>query len=163
MSDDDGAGKIPDGRFLPDPMDPFDPEIETRHAGKVFVVPQRVLAGAGVRASDGTDPAVIGDRLLLCLWDVIDGTSIWLEFQSVGEHEVPHESKRLRAGTDTNWMNPARPSRYRDGVLWLLGRPGAPFRYRQTQQRHITPNELSAVRSRMSASSVDALVPRQTA
>lgn len=146
-------------RFAPDPADPFDPEVETQHTGKVFVIPQRVLAGAGIRASDGTDPVAIGDRLLLCLWDLSDGTSIWLELQTIGDFAIPHESKRLRAGVDANWMNPARPSHYRDGTLWLLGRPGSPFRYRQLQQRHITDRELNVVRSRMSPASVNALMP----
>lgn len=158
----DNVGNQPtvrDGRFVADPADPFGPETETQHAGKVFVVPQHVLIGAGIRSSDGTDPVVIGDRLLLCLWDAQDGTSIWLGLQSSGDFEIPFESKLLRAGTDPNWMNPARITRYRDGTLWLLGRPGAPFRYRQAQQRAITRDELTVVRGRMSPTSVDALVP----
>lgn len=135
-----------------------EPEDTTLHAGKVFVVPLNVLWAAGVVASDGTDPAVIGDRLLLCLWDVVDQRSIWLELQSNGEYAIPHDAKYLTAGQDPNWMNPGRTSYYRDGTIWLLGRRNQPFTYRQQQRRGGYVGELNNIRERISRASIRRLL-----
>ncbi len=85
--------------------DPYEPENDQVHADKVFVLQVGVLRAAGAIASDGTAPDVIGDRLLLCLWDLVDGRSIWIELQTNGEYTIPHEAKFLTAGNDPNWMN----------------------------------------------------------
>jgi hypothetical protein len=137
---------------------PYRPKNISRHAGKVFVIPLTVVRAAGVVASDGTDPAVIGDRLLLCLWDVLDGRSIWLELQSNGEYSIPHQAKYLAAGSDPNWMNPAKVSCYRNDTIWRLGRPNVPFTYRQTQQRGVKIDELDNIRSRISHESIRRLL-----
>lgn len=145
-------------RFRETARDPYQPEDNQRHAGKVFVIPLIVLRAAGVAASDGTDPAVIGDRLLLCLWDVVDGRSIWLELQSNGEYSIPHESKYLAAGSDPNWMNPTRVSYYRNGTIWRLGRPSQPFTYQQAQRRGVNIQELDNIRTRISRDSIRQLL-----
>ena len=145
-------------RFLQAQKLPFTPESDIRHAGKVFVLTQGVLQAGGATSSDGSDVSVLADRFLLCLWDVDDGTSIWIALQSNGDYQLPHASKRLHAGSDANWMDASKLSRYRDGTIWRLGRPGRPFRHRQQQQRSITPEELAVVRSRVSASSIATLV-----
>jgi hypothetical protein len=119
-----------------------------------------VLDGAAVQASDGSDPSLLKDRFLLCLWDVTDGTSIWLPLQSEGEYEIPHEAKVLLAGEDANWMNPNKISRYRDWTLWRLGRPGRPFNFAQKQQRAVRVPELERIRSQISGSSVESLLER---
>lgn len=158
-----GEGPDRDRRnLLPSSADPSSPEVDTRHAGKVFVVPQTVLEAAGVVASDGTDPAVLKDRLLLCLWDVNDGTSLWIAVQTAGDYEIPHGAKVLASGDDPNWMNSSYRSRYRDGTVWRLGRPGRPFKYRQRQQRAVTLAELERIRARISSPSVARLIAQGT-
>ena len=144
--------------FRDTPEDPYDPEDNKAHAGKVFVLQVGVLRAAGATASDETDPALIGDRLLLCLWDLADGRSIWLELQSNGEFAIPHEAKYLKAGTDPNWMNPDKISYYRDGTIWLLGRRNRPFTHRQAQQRGVSIQELGNIRSRISEASITRLL-----
>lgn len=140
------------------PPDPYDPEEPTLHAGKVFVIPQSVLRAAGVVASDGTDPALIGDRFLLCLWDLRDGRSLWLAVQSTGDFEIPHRAKYIRRGDDPNWMNPKKQSRYRDGTVWCLGRKDNPFRFLQKQQRGVGVQELDKMRARLSRDSIHKLL-----
>lgn len=140
------------------PENPFDPECDTQHAGKVFVLNQTVLLAVGATASNGTDISVLKDRFLLCLWDVDDGTSLWIALQSDGDYDIRHSSKRLHAGEDPNWMNESKVSRYRDGTVWRLGRKGSPFRHKQQQQRAIGKEELDQVRSRISTGSIAALV-----
>lgn len=146
--------------LLPVPDNPFAPESDTRHAGKVFVLTQGVLRAGNATASDGSDISVLADRFLLCLWDADDGTSLWIELQSSGEYDITHANKRLYAGEDPNWMDASKISRYRDGTIWRMGRPGSPFRHRQQQQRAITKAELTQVQSRVSRPSIDALVPQ---
>jgi hypothetical protein len=147
-------------QFLPTSENPYDPEDRTRHAGKVFVVSRSVLDGAGVQASDGSDPSSLKDRFLLCLWDAADGTSIWLPLQSEGEYKIPHEAKLLLAGEDPNWMDPELISHHRNWTLWRLGRPGRPFDFSQKQQRAVRVSELERIRSRISESSVKSLLQR---
>jgi hypothetical protein len=144
--------------ILPDDPAAYPPARDTIHAGKVFVVPQSVLKAAGVMSSDGSDASVLGDRFLLCLWDVDDGTSIWLPVQSFGDFAIPHSAKLLLAGTDPNWMDEARPSKYRDGTLWRLGLPRRPFMFSQQQQRAVTKDELDVIRTRISLGSVQVLI-----
>jgi hypothetical protein len=146
-------------QFLPTPENPYDPEDRQRHAGKVFVIPHVALVGGAVQASDESDPLVLKDRLLLCLWDLTAGTSIWLPIQSEGEYVTPHEANLLLGGQDPNWMNPARISRHRNGTLWRLGRPGRPFAFYQREQRAVRLPELELIRSRISESSLKSLLP----
>lgn len=138
--------------------DPYDPENEYRHAGKVFVLTQKVLHAASAKASDGSDPSVLADRFLLCLWDVDDDTSLWIALQSNGDYEITHGNKRLSAGSDPNWMDASIPSKYRDGTVWRLGRCGKPFRHSQGEQRFITRDELLRVQGRISEDSINILV-----
>lgn len=144
--------------LLPAAENPYDPDDETRHAGKVFVLTQGVLRAVNVTSSDGAQPSVLADRLLLCLWDVDDGRSLWIELQSLGEFEIPHAAKRLYAGTDPNWMNEQKVSHYRDGTVWRLGRPNMPFKHHQTQQRAVIVEELHRIRNRISQASIDCLI-----
>lgn len=147
-------------KLQPAPDNPFAPEIETQHAGKVFVLTQEVLRAGNATASDGSDISVLADRFLLCLWDVDDGTSLWIALQSKGDYEITPANKCLYAGYDPNWMDASKISRYRDGTIWRMGRPGNPFRHSQQQQRAITREELAQVQSRVSRTSIDALVPQ---
>lgn len=144
--------------FRPAARDPYEADDNTLHAGKVFVIPQSVLTAAAAIASDGTAPREIGDRLLLCLWDVVDGRSIWLELQSNGENSIPHEAKYLTRGLDPNWMNPEKISYYRNGTIWCLGRPGTAFTYRQAEQRGVRIAELENIRARISPDSIKRLL-----
>jgi hypothetical protein len=145
-------------QLLEAPENPLDPECETRHAGEVFVLMQDVLRAGNATSSDGSDLSVLADRFLLCIWDVDDGTSLWIALQSNGDHEIAHGNKMLYAGTDDNWMNPSKVSRYRDGTIWRLGRRSQPFRHRQQQQRAISKEELTQVQTRISRASIDALL-----
>jgi hypothetical protein len=147
-------------KLKPVPDNPFDPGSETQHAGKVFVLTQGVLRAGNATASDRCDISVLADRFLLCLWDVDDGTSLWIALQSNGDYDIAHANKRLYAGRDPNWMDASKVSRYRDGTIWRMGSPGRPFRHTQQQQRAITKEELTQVQSRISKASIDALVPR---
>lgn len=143
--------KIRADRGMPSP---YEPEDETLHAGKVFVMPQGVLKAVGATASDGSDLAELKNRLLLCLWDVDDDRSVWLSVQSKGDFQIPHPSKLLLAGDDPNWMDPDKVSRYRAGTLWILGQPGKPVKFTQPQKRAVTNEELATIRARFSPEAV---------
>jgi hypothetical protein len=144
--------------LLPVPENPFDPEIDTRHAGKVFVLTQGILRAVSATGSDGTDAAELVNRFLLCLWDVDDDTSLWITLQSIGDYLVPHAEKRIYAGIDPNWMDPNRQTFHRDGTLWRLGSSGHPVRFRQQQQRAVTKAELLRIQGRISPKSMSAFV-----
>lgn len=142
---------------------PSDQWSNILHAGKVFVISQKVLEGAGWRSSDGSHRSELKDRLLLCLWDVDDGTSVWISIQSSGEHRIPLDEKLMFGQVDANWMDEARGSYHRVGTLWLLGRPGRPFRFDQAQKRAIKDSELKIIRGRFSSENVMALIEGRNA
>lgn len=141
-------------RLLPVADDPFNPEIETRHAGKVFVLTPGILKIVRATGSDGSNPTELVNRFLLCLWDLDDDSSLWITLQSVGEFEVPHASKRLYAGTDPNWMDPEKVTYHRNGTLWCLGYPGTPVKFKQNQKRAVVKDELIQIQNRISQESI---------
>jgi hypothetical protein len=144
---------------LLEPSDnPFAPEIDTRHAGKVFVLTQRNLHAAGAVGSDGTNPSKLVNRFLLCLWDADNDTSFWITLQSIGDYEVPHATKRLYAGADANWMDPKKTTYHRNGTVWRLGALGKPLKFTQKQQRAVVKDELLRIQKRISSASVAKLL-----
>ena len=131
--------------MLLDTYAPETPHDRTKHAGRVFVLTSQILTKFGC-PSDDTDPTTMKDRLYLCIWDLSDGTSIWLSVQSGGTHTIPNDSK-LNAGTrDPNWMD--NTSHHNIGTLWKLGTRGNPFNFSQPQLRAITRDELNKIRAR---------------
>lgn len=145
-------------RKLEPAENPYEPECNTRHAGKVFVISQKVLHAVNAEASDNADISLIGDRLLLCLWDLDDGTSLWIELQSSGEYEIAHNNKRLYGKDDPNWMDENKPSKYRMGTILRLGRPGFPVNYTQKQKRAVTLEQLRQVQEQVPKASIEAWV-----
>ncbi len=140
--------------LLPVTDNPFSPEIENRHAGKVFVLTAGILNIVRATGSDGSDPSGLVSRFLLCLWDLDDDSSLWITLQSVGDFEVPHASKRLYAGTDPNWMDPEKVTYHRNGTLWRLGYPGTPVKFKQAQKRAVVKDELTLIQGRISPESI---------
>lgn len=145
--------------FHPLAENPFAPESELLHAGKVFVFTPGVLKAVGATSSDGSDAGSLVNRFLLCLWDATDDSSLWITLQSVGEFEIPHAAKRLYSGVDANWMDEAKSTRHRDGTLWRLGRAGRPVKFTQPQQRAVIASEVERIRARISGASLRVFVP----
>lgn len=145
---------------------PYDPECDTRHAGKVFRFSQSFLIDHNIKPSDGTSPSEIGEgRYMLCLYDLEDGTSLWIGLQRKGEYEIAHENKRQYGTLERHnnrrgaWMDPntiscyrkanIRDGKIRDATIWRLGSPGNPIKFAQSEKRAITLCELRKVRARM--------------
>ncbi len=145
-------------KLLTEAVDPYSPEDERIHAGKVFVLPQGVLAAVNTTSSDGSAVSELKDRLMLCLWDVDDATSVWISLQSDGDFEVTHANKRLAGAADPNWMDEDKVTHYRNGTLWLMGKPGRPVNFSQKQKHSVTNAELDAIRANISRSTLDSLI-----